>query len=122
MTIETVIYDELAATTAVTDIVSVRIYSGHVYDSVMPLLRYQAIGGIIQTHLRGESGLKNSDFQFDCYAETEQQSRTLAEAVRAALTGEHSAFNGVGVSAPRVQYEEDNNAHRASFDMTFWYT
>lgn len=122
MTIETDIYDRLAAVSEVTDIVSTRIFQGYVFDADMPLVRYSAIGGDIQTHLRGESGLKNSIFQFDCYAETEQAARVLCEAVRAALTGQQSAFNGIGLEAPTTFYEQDARAHRAIFDMSFWYS
>lgn len=80
--------DKLQATTAVTDLVSTRIYpASRRQSAALPAIVYQRISTTIQNASVGESGTAWARVQVDCMAETFAGARALAAAVKGALSG-----------------------------------
>lgn len=107
---------------AVSAIIGTRFYVGHIFsEATFPLVQMRATGGEVMTNLVGESGLQNRTFQLDCYAREESVAADLAQKVRASLTGQYSAFRGIGVGAAVAFYEEEHRAHRLTFEISVWF-
>jgi hypothetical protein len=88
MTPTAAIVAQLSATTAVTDIVSDRIYSVSAKDGVTsPHIIIQQIGADPAVTHSGASGATERLFQFTCFAGTPKDARALRDAVIAALDG-----------------------------------
>ncbi len=91
MTIESALYDRLAAAAGLTALVSTRIYPLQApQGETAPYVVWQRIGGRRIGHLAGASGVALATFQVACYATTFLAARAVADQVRYALNG----FNG----------------------------
>lgn len=98
MTIEQAIADRLAATGAVTAIVSTRIYQLQLRQSTaLPAIRVQLVSDPVEYHDRGEINVSNTRIQVDCYGHQTASASltdpygsvmTLAQLVNDAITGE----------------------------------
>jgi len=91
MAIEEGIYAYLQTKTAVTTLVSTRIYPiMFPQDPTLPCIVFQKVSGSRQHEARGAvcvQGKVRSRYQFDCIAETPDGAKNLGEALRIALDG-----------------------------------
>ena len=89
MSIETDLYTTLSTTAGVTAICSTRIYPSLAPESAtLPYLTYQLItGGRIST-ITGVNDMTRKRIQLSCHASTYAESKSLADAVDAALEGD----------------------------------
>ena len=130
--------DRLLATSAVTALVSTRIYALKLpQDPVTPAVRVQLIDEPSEYHLRGDVGLTRARVQTDCYVKENVsggnpygRANTLADAVHVALSGQ--TFQNAGSPAEIevsgcfrasriVMYESaEFNAVRVMQDYIVW--
>lgn len=80
----------LLADTTVSGLVTVsdvkQIYSGRApQQSRPPYIMFRCVGQEEERHLRGDAGMKVSQYRFNCIATTEDTAEAIAEAVRDAL-------------------------------------
>ena len=84
--IEDVIYARLQATSAVTDLVSTRVYPIlRPADASLPLIVFDRIGEFCPPAMVQDPGNVISRFRFSCQATTPENARTLAQKVKAAI-------------------------------------
>lgn len=89
--IEDVIYARLQATAAVTNLVSTRCYPiRRPADASLPLVVYERISEVNPPAMVSDPGVVISRFRFSCQADTPENSRNLAAAVKASI-GYYSA-------------------------------
>lgn len=123
------LFDEIETVLIADPSVSALVASNQIYlggaikAPSFPCVQLRSTGGAVDTVLdeEGESGLRNKIYQFDCYASLESSADNLAVACRQALAGTHASFSALGLSEPVLLYEEEHHAHRASFEMSFWF-
>jgi len=83
MPIEDMIYTRLSATTALTDLVSTRIYPlVRPQDSVNPAVVYWRVSNPILFSFSTEDEISYPRFQFDCFAGTFSSARAVARQVK----------------------------------------
>lgn len=94
-TLEEGIYSHLAAESAITDLVSTRIYPRQLpQNPTYPALTYRRVSTRTQhTHNEADT-LPFPRFQFSCYAATYTGTKALANALRGVLDGFKGAFGG----------------------------
>ena len=84
--IEDVIYSRLQATSAVTDLVSTRVYPiRRPADADLPLIVFDRVSEICPTAMGSDPGNVISRFRFSCQADTPENARTLAATVKASI-------------------------------------
>jgi hypothetical protein len=117
------IYDRLQAVTAVTAVISNRVYPTEgPQGGVLPYVIFDEITTTtIETH-DDDLTLDRTTVQFTCYAKTSRDAATLRWLVRAALSAP-AAMTGVRSTSPvsRQQYIEPLKCHAALLDLTFWH-
>lgn len=97
MVIEEALYAHLAASAGVAALVSARIYPQTIpQDIALPAIAYQRISGVREYSHGGPSQLAHPRFQFTCQAATYAAAKSLANAVRAALSGYRGTMGGAG--------------------------
>ncbi len=127
MTIETGLRDKLAGTAAVSALVESRIYPLFVpQESPMPALAYQRISGRPTYSHDGDAGLGWARIQITCQAESYQEAKAVAAAVRTALTGASGVWDDTTVDAAFVENDRDGwadarEAPVVRLDVTVWY-
>ena len=88
MGLEAQIHEQLAATSVVTDEVSVRIYRHQrARGTVLPAVVFERAETNIVNHATGATTTETCTMQVDSYASTLDGVRTLADAVKTALSG-----------------------------------
>jgi hypothetical protein len=122
---------KLLATTAVTDLVSTRVYPGSVPQaSTMPAIVVNRISGTPIYTDDGESGLQTARLELDCWGETYSSAKTVARAVIAALSGFVGTVDDVDVRNTLLDAERDfreggGNAakylFRTNLDFIIWF-
>lgn len=86
MSVESVIYDRLAADATLAALVGNRIYPIRApQEAVLPLVVYQRIGGATVNGSTAVSGTSNPQFQIDCISGTYGDAKRVADAVRSSL-------------------------------------
>jgi hypothetical protein len=84
--IEDVIYSRLQATSAVTDLVSTRVYPvRRPADASLPLIVFERMSELIPLAMVSDPGNVISRFRFSCQASTPENARTLAAKVKASI-------------------------------------
>jgi hypothetical protein len=84
--IEDVIYSRLQATSAVTDLVSTRVYPiRRPADASLPLIVFDRVGEFSPTAMVADPGNVIARFRFSCQADTPENARTLAATVKASI-------------------------------------
>ena len=82
--IEDVIYSRLQATSAVTDLVSTRVYPvRRPADASLPLIVFERISEFCPPAMAQDPGSVISRFRFSCQANSPESARTLASTVKA---------------------------------------
>ena len=86
---------------------------------VVPYIVHSQVSGIRVNSLRGDSGLANSRFQIDVYAETKAQTSLLKKAIREAVLA--SVPLGANLVGEGSGYESDTKRYRHRQDFSFWF-
>jgi len=132
MSIEAGLVTKLAATTAITDITSTRIYPEVLpQDGTVPALTYQRVAGYEVASMDGVTGLARTTIQINCIAATYIEAKALRDAVRTALAGTSGTWGSTTVQAcygdgerdlPDLAIGTDANRRRVvSMDFEIWY-
>lgn len=129
MIIEQALHDQLAATTAVTDIVSTRIYPEMLPENpTLPAITYQRTSGARTQVMSAASGLAAPHFQVDAWAATYAAVKALATQVRKALDGYTGTLGGTGGVAADIMLLNDIDLldpetgwHRVVMDFEIWH-
>lgn len=95
MTIEEAIYSHLTAETTMTDLVSTRIYPRQLpQNPTYPAVTYRRVSTSLD-HLHGSAtNLPFPRFQFNCYATSYGDTKTVANALKSVLDGFSGTFGG----------------------------
>lgn len=84
--IEDLLYSRLQATSGVTDLVSTRVYPiRRPADASLPLVVFQRMSEFCPPAMVSDPGNVISRFRFSCQADTPENARTLAAAVKASI-------------------------------------
>lgn len=119
-------YSKLAATTALTDKVSLRIYPVRLpQNPVFPCVTFQVISEPRVHSLDGCSA-PNVMIQVDCWSKGHKSAHEVAEAVMAAFDSFAGTMGSHYVSGCLLQnrqeiYEPDVDDYRVSLDFSLWY-
>ena len=98
MSIETAIVALLKSSTAITDLVSDRIYADRAPDtSPRPLIIYQVISYVPMNQLTGDTGKARTRMQFTLLADTKAASVSLGEALRKTLQRYRGTSDGTEI-------------------------
>jgi hypothetical protein len=96
--IEKAIYSLLANNSAITDLVSTRIYPQvREQSDALPAVTYQIISGLRAIDMSGPNGLVESRVQINCFAATILAAAELSAVVRRALSGFQGGAAGVAI-------------------------
>ena len=86
---------------------------------VTPYIVHTQISGVRVNSLTGDSGLANSRFQIDVYADTKAQCVTLKKAIRQAILA--SVPLGAVLIGEGSGYEPDTKRYRQQQDFSIWF-
>lgn len=115
---ESTVYGWLAATSAVTALVSTRIYAVVApQNAARPFLVYSLISAVPQNELDGVPGCANYRVQIDSYATTYAASKAIGNAARDTLESNDRAHL---ISEGAVGYESETELYRDSRDYSVW--
>ena len=130
---ETRLVNKLENTTAVTDIVSTKIFPIMADDgTALPYITYQTISDQSENHATGATETNHSRIQIDLWAATYPGAKALATAVKTALKNWTDGTGNPVISS--CHYENGNDlpdpptpgqesrVHRVSQDYVLWYT
>jgi hypothetical protein len=123
MTLTTAVVTRLRTEAATAALLGSRIYPLVLPQAPMlPALAYTRISQGEQFTSNGPSGLRRVRIQLDCYAETYDAARALADAVRNALNGWRDLSLGVQVAklAPDSEqdlHEDEVGSYRVTMDF-----
>lgn len=126
------LYDKLAATAGVTNLVGTRIYLVEApQNPTTPYLTYHSVSPVRGYTFDGPDGSVRSRFQFDAYDSTVANAGKLsviaiANAVRAALAGFRGTVSGVSFKSIQVDGDRDltepgTRMARRTFDVMIWH-
>jgi hypothetical protein len=108
MGLEAQIQTQLAATSAVTDAVSTRIYRyQRPRGGTLPAVTFQRIDSEIINHSTGATDTQWARFQADCWADDMDTARTVADAVTTALSGWSNTGGTPSISMCHQQSDMD---------------
>lgn len=121
------LYTHLMNQSAVTDLISTRLYPLIVpQDADLPAVAYQRITGAPAHSHEGPSGLARARIQLTIVAASYSEAKAVAEAVRQALDGKRRGLGGVDVGM--CMLADDADDWSAAFegpvvrqDYVFWY-
>lgn len=103
-TIGEAIYAKLAATAGVTSITPrIRVHRGE-QNIALPYLTYQIVSDVAEGYTAGNTGTRYATVQIDSWAASQSQAVSLANAVRACLSG-WSNSSSPDTSPARLQSE-----------------
>lgn len=114
--IETTLYTVLSTDTAVSNIVSTRIYPLIApQDSAMPAVVYQRVSTVPVNSLAGDSGLDAVRIQISCWASTYAGAKSLAVAVKNAVL----TMNAI-TEMEMDDMEDETRLYRVILDFRIW--
>lgn len=109
MSIESALYDRLAAASGLTALVSARIYPLQApQGDETPYVVWQRIGGRRIGNLAGASRVALATFQVACYATTFLAARAVADQVRYALNGYNGTQSGQVIRVISIAADRDD--------------
>ena len=118
----------LAATTAVTTMVSTRIYAGILpQNPTYPAITIQPITYDSSNTLKGSGNLQWDRLQIDAWGETYASTDGVYKAVITALNGKQFTGTGYRIGSCNVQaggryrYEDSTKIHGRSVDFGIWF-
>lgn len=119
MTIGQDIYTELTGDAGLTALVSTRIYPNWMpQEASLPAVSYNLVSESVQNAVSGELGLRNYQFQFDCWGSSYGSAQSVAGALISAVQGA-SLFKPYRLSQQDL-YEPQTDTHRVSVDFSIW--
>ena len=132
MGLETQIYTQLADTSTLTDEVGTRIYRyRRNRGSAFPAVTFERIETTTENHSTGATVTEHCRVEVDSWAEDMDTCRTVADAVKTALSGWSNTGGTPSISMSHIQSdidmtEEPNDGtdvllHRISQDYELWY-
>jgi len=130
-TVEDGLYAKLVATSAVTALVSARIYPQIAPQSAdLPLAVYQVVAEVPENHSTGDTGTHRMLVQVGCWATTQASAKAIGDAIETALVGWTDADNGVGsclMQDRRYNFEAADDGSQThtfgvSMDFAIWHT
>jgi hypothetical protein len=77
--------------------------------ATLPALVYFKVSGGISYHSSGGSGLKTPRYQINCWGNTELEAKTLAEELKAVLSGYRGLMGTETVTAAFIEDEQDDD-------------
>lgn len=117
--LEPKIYTVLSGSSAVSAVVSARIYPLVLpQDVTLPAITYVRISGGQVNSMGGYSGLENPRMQIDVWGATYTAAKTLAALVHAAMSAA-TTFSALLISDMDL-YEDDTKIYRVSMDFSVW--
>lgn len=109
MSVESGLYSYLTAQSAVTSLVSTRIYPlAAPQDAAMPFVVYQRISDRHEHHMGGASGVATATIQLDAYASTYLSAKAIAEALRGELQGYRGTMGSYAVRRCHLDGTQDD--------------
>jgi len=137
MIIEAAAYAKLQTVTAVTDLVSTRIYPNHAPQAAtMPYIVYNRISQQRIRHMTATAALRETRIQYDCIADDPMEARNVADALIAALDHTSGTWDSGGANQASISHAYvDNNfadfdqpqdksdvgTYRAVVDVVIWH-
>lgn len=130
--VEESIYTKLQATSAVTALVSTRVYPIVApQGAALPYITYQKIAGNTVNNLSGADATSNGLYQIDCWAASYSGVKALADSVRSAMNGWFNTGGTPRIDGSFLQNETDlpdmpgdggdEPTHRVSMDFSIWF-
>ena len=117
MGVESQIYTQLAATAALTDEVSTRIYRyQRPRGGGLPAVEFRRIDSEIVNHATGATATEWCRIQVDCFAMDMDTARTVADAVTTALSGWSNSGGSPSISMCHQQSDMDLSEEPAHGD------
>jgi hypothetical protein len=108
--------------------ITTRVYPNYIPQApTWPLVVYQKVSGERDHDITGPTGKAHPRFQLECWAETYDEAKSLANAVREALDGNTFTEGAVTIGSVVIQtefdaYEPDVKCHRIVMDFNVWHT
>lgn len=96
MEIEEAIRAYLLTKTAITNLISTRIYTDQL-EGALPAIVYQKVSDVKDHTLTGQSELESPVFQLSAYATTKNAARTLSNAIKTALQDYTGTLSGIEI-------------------------
>lgn len=108
MRVEEALVTKLRATSAVSTLVSTRIYPSHApQTATTPYVVFDLVGGnVLGTH-DGGSSLRDGRVSFSCIASTYASAKAIAKAIKGTLSGLKETLSGVAVAIHTTYEDED---------------
>ena len=120
---EAAVRSQLTATTAVTSIVSTRIYPVIApATAALPFVTWRRVAVTRAQSLSGPTGLPTVSLSLDIFAETYESARDIADECRKSLDGWGGTFDNVEVANVSLDNESDGFAQLAGGDLPPVYT
>lgn len=117
--LEPKIYTALSGDSAVSAVVSTRIYPMVLpQDVTLPAITYSRISGGQVNSMGGFSNLENPRVQVDVWAATYTAAKTLAALVHTAMGGA-TTYSAILISDMDL-FEDDTKIYRVSMDFSVW--
>lgn len=123
MSLDADLFSFVTAQTAVSALIGTRLYPGHApQNPTYPLATYHRVSGTRVSSLGGDSGLADPRFQFSAQSPSYATARSVAEAMRAALSGYQGLMGATDVRASAASsdidiYYDDIGVWQSSFDV-----
>lgn len=137
MIIEAAAYAKLQTVTAVTDLVSTRIYPNHAPQAAtMPYIVYNRISQQRIRHMTATTQLRETRIQYDCIAADPLSARNVADALIAALDHDSGTWDSGGSNQASIAHAfidnnisdfdqptsgEDEGNYRVIVDVVIWH-
>lgn len=125
--IDTAIFNRLTGYSALTALVSTRIYRQHAPDNpTFPMITFQRISTSREMTLEGVWGLVRSLYYFDVFGDEHASTKAIANQVLAALNGLRGTYSGMDIRSVLSDdegdsYEEDVDVHRTTLSFYITY-
>jgi hypothetical protein len=132
MSLETGLFNKLATTTAVANLVrnatspaTYRIFPSIIpQGQAMPAIRYEKISVVRPQTLGGPAGFLQARFQIDVWADTDAAVTALADAVVAAIDGTRGDFGGATIQHGYLEdfgrlpeFDAEETGYRVTMDF-----
>lgn len=121
----------LVSSSAVTDLVSTRVYWGLAPQSVTgPYIALHVVSAPRDYHMAGSSGLRASRVQIDCWSNAYSTSKIIARAVESVVSGYRGTVGGKVLQGGFIDAERDDDTsdtgdtetrYRCSLDLNLWH-
>jgi hypothetical protein len=120
MGVEADILNALTTYSALTTLVSAKIYPAKVPQAVTPpAITYRVVDGGRINDLSGFSGLSNPHIAIDCFSTSYSQVCNISTAIIQAITAS-TRFKAIMQDNPVDEYDDEIEVHRRILDFSLW--